>query len=175
MEEGVHKISLLMLRGWIECLPFVGRVCLDRQSVNFVLHHGTERIVNHTMPRRQRYAVKLCRHQPQLVVSAAALGAFVTDMLARFVEDFDGFWRKRGEALPHAFNGVHRIPVDRPPALEKVLWLFRFFFFNIAGQHQRLSNHEQQHQSHAAKEFKVHPGIGGEIERHVQVEDTHHG
>ncbi len=81
---------------------------LDRQGVNLSLHHRAQRIVNQPVPGRQRQTVKLCRYQQQLVVPAAAFGAFVADVFARIVEDFKRVGRQHGEALAHLFDRIER-------------------------------------------------------------------
>jgi hypothetical protein len=92
---------------------------LDRQGVNLSVHHRAERIVNQPVPGRQRQSVKLCRYQPQLVMSATTLGAFVANVIAGIIEDFNRFRRQYGEALAYLFNcvcGRHGAWVDHSEA-----------------------------------------------------------
>src|SRR5579864_6643997 len=51
----------------------------------------------------------------------------------------------------------------------------RGFFLYVARQEQRLHDHEREHQSHAAEELEVDPGIRREIVGDVEVDRAHDG
>src|SRR5918999_3107882 len=57
----------------------------------------------------------------------------------------------------------------------RILASTSIFLFDEAGKDQRLREHEEQHQAHAAEQLEVDPVVGGEVVRHVEVEGAHQG
>src|SRR5688500_15221528 len=55
----------------------------------------------------------------------------------------------------------------------RILAATLIFLFGEAGEDQRLREHEEQHQAHAAEQLEVDPMVGGEVVGHVEVERSH--
>ncbi len=60
-------------------------------------HQVRKRIINHPMARHRAGAGEAGRDHDELVVPAAALRAFVPDVLAAFVEEFNAFGVQDGK------------------------------------------------------------------------------
>ena len=60
-------------------------------------HQVRKRIINHPVPRHRAGAGEAGRDHDELVVPAAALRAFVSDVLAALVEEFDALGGKDGK------------------------------------------------------------------------------
>lgn len=85
---------------------FVGRERPDGERMNFALHHLAERVVNHAVAGDGVLAGEGARNDGEAVMSAAALGAFMTDMQAAFVGEFEMLRGQRGQPRLYALRGI---------------------------------------------------------------------
>src|SRR5262245_49921693 len=91
-------------------------------------------------------------------MAAARRRSCVADVAPRLVENLDRLRLERGETLTDAVGQLHADSL---------------LFLDVPGEEHGLEHHEQEHEAHAPEELEVDPGIGGKIERDVEVRRAH--